>query len=159
MTYWLLADTISEKTGQKIKQKFPSRGELPLKLRLGPSRLQQKRNRRTEKGKIENRIKLSCQFFGLVTKAIFSQRSVRISFLCCRMIYIGRLGIEERRVEEYERTDYQGASFGEIIEVCTVLGVEFERAIIRVDFEEIEAVAKSVEKWEKDKRNIIASAS
>ena len=70
-----------------------------------------------------------------------------------------RLGIEEQRVEEYERTDYQGASFGEILEVCTVLGVELEMAVIRVDFEEIEAVAKSVEKWENDKRKIIASAS
>lgn len=57
------------------------------------------------------------------------------------------LGIEEQRVKQYEDTDYQCAGFVEILEVSAVLGVEFERAVVRVDFEEIEAGKKSAEKW------------
>ncbi len=53
------------------------------------------------------------------------------------------LGISEQQVMQYEDTDYQCASFGEILELCTVLGVEFESAIVRVDFEEIAAVKQS----------------
>ncbi|WP_228038712.1 hypothetical protein [Nostoc sp. LEGE 12450] len=56
------------------------------------------------------------------------------------------LGIEEQRVKEYEDTDYQCASFVEILEVSTALGVEFEIATVQVDFAEIEAVKKSVGK-------------
>jgi hypothetical protein len=37
----------------------------------------------------------------------------------------------------------------EILKVSTALGVEFETAAIRVDFLEIEAVKKTVEKWQK----------
>ncbi|WP_235006755.1 helix-turn-helix domain-containing protein [Calothrix rhizosoleniae] len=33
------------------------------------------------------------------------------------------LGIDEQIVKEYEDTDYQSASFGEILEVSTALGV------------------------------------
>jgi DNA-binding XRE family transcriptional regulator len=66
------------------------------------------------------------------------------------------LGIDEQRVKQYEDTDYQCASFVEILEVSTVLGVEFETAVMRVDFEEIEAVKQSVEKWRKEKMNITA---
>ena len=66
------------------------------------------------------------------------------------------LGIDEQRVKEYEDTDYQSASFGEILEVSTALGVEFEAATMQVDFAEIEAVKKSVDKWRKEKMNIIA---
>jgi len=64
------------------------------------------------------------------------------------------LGIDEQRVKEYEDTDYQCASFGEIIEVSTALGVEFETVTVQVDFAEIEAVKKSVDKWRKEKINI-----
>ncbi|MFE1747774.1 DNA-binding protein [Coleofasciculus sp. H7-2] len=69
------------------------------------------------------------------------------------------LGIEERRVRQYEDTDYQCASFVEILEVSTVLGVEFETAVMRVDFEEIEAVKQSVEKWRKEKVSMTAKTS
>lgn len=69
------------------------------------------------------------------------------------------LGIEEQRVRQYEDTDYQCASFVEILEVSTVLGVEFEIAAIRVDFEEIEAVKQSARKWRKEKINLTAKAS
>ncbi|GAA6615398.1 DNA-binding protein [Scytonema sp. NUACC26] len=61
------------------------------------------------------------------------------------------LGIESARVLEYEQTDYQCASFVEILEVITVLGIEFENATVRVDFEEIEYVKKVIEKWDKEK--------
>jgi DNA-binding XRE family transcriptional regulator len=61
------------------------------------------------------------------------------------------LGIEEQRVRQYEDTDYQCASFVEILEVSIVLGIEFETAVIRVDFEEIATVKQSAEKWRKEK--------
>lgn len=63
------------------------------------------------------------------------------------------LGLDEQRVKQYEDTDYQCASFGEILEVSTVLGVEFEAAVIRIDLEEIEAGKQSAEKWRKEKIN------
>ena len=69
------------------------------------------------------------------------------------------LGIEEQRVRQYEDTDYQCASFVEILEVSTVLGVEFEMAVMRVDFEEIEAVQQSAEKWRKEKVSMTAKNS
>ncbi len=61
------------------------------------------------------------------------------------------LEIDEQRVKQYEDTDYQCASFVEILEVSTALGIEFETAVMRVDFEEIEAVKQSSEKWRKEK--------
>ena len=61
------------------------------------------------------------------------------------------IGIEEQRVKQYEDTDYQCASFGEILEVSAVLGVEFETAVVQVDFAEIEAVKQSAEKWRNKK--------
>jgi DNA-binding transcriptional regulator YiaG len=64
------------------------------------------------------------------------------------------LGIEVQRVKEYEDSDYQCASFVEILEVSTVLGVEFENATVRVDFEEIEHAKKVIEKWDKDRANV-----
>ena len=70
-----------------------------------------------------------------------------------------RLGIAEQRVKEYEDTDYQCASFVEILEVSTALGVEFETATVQVDFAEIEAVKKSVDKRRKEKLNIKTRAS
>ncbi|MBE9083520.1 helix-turn-helix transcriptional regulator [Tolypothrix sp. LEGE 11397] len=69
------------------------------------------------------------------------------------------LGIDEQRVKEYEDTDYQCASFVEILEVSTALGVEFETATVQVDFSEIEAVKESVDKWQKEKMNIKTKAS
>lgn len=61
------------------------------------------------------------------------------------------LEIEEERVQEYESTDYQCASFVEVIEVSTVLCVEFDNAFVKVDFEEIEEGKKIIEKF-KSKR-------
>ncbi len=42
------------------------------------------------------------------------------------------------------------------MEVCTVLGVEFESAIVRVDFEEIAAVKQSAAKWRQERVSIMA---
>ncbi|MBX9258891.1 helix-turn-helix transcriptional regulator [Desmonostoc muscorum CCALA 125] len=70
-----------------------------------------------------------------------------------------RLGIDEQQVYEYEDTDYQCASFVEILEVSTALGIEFETATVQVDFAEIEAVKKSVDKWRKEEINIKTKAS
>jgi ribosome-binding protein aMBF1 (putative translation factor) len=69
------------------------------------------------------------------------------------------LGIDQQRVQQYEDTDYQCASFVEILEVSTALGVEFETAVMQVDFAEIEAVKKSVEKWRKKKMNMVTKTS
>ncbi|WP_449420360.1 DNA-binding protein [Phormidium nigroviride] len=69
------------------------------------------------------------------------------------------LEIEEQRVKQYEDTDYQCASFVEILEVSTVLGVEFETAVMQVDFQEIEAVKQSAEKWRKEKVSMTAKTS
>lgn len=49
-----------------------------------------------------------------------------------------RLGIEEHRVQKYEATDYQCASFVEIIEVSESLAVELETGIFVFDFEQME---------------------
>ncbi|MBD2776007.1 helix-turn-helix domain-containing protein [Iningainema tapete] len=72
------------------------------------------------------------------------------------------LGIEEQRVQEYEKTDYQCASFVEILEVSAALGIEFETATVQVDFEEIEAGKQSAEKWRKwrsEKMNVKTKVS
>jgi hypothetical protein len=69
------------------------------------------------------------------------------------------LGIESARVVEYEKTDYQCASFSEILEVITVLGIAFENATVRVDFEEIEHVKRVMEKWDKKKATATSKAS
>lgn len=69
------------------------------------------------------------------------------------------LGIDQQRVQEYEDTDYQCASFVEILEVSTALGVKLETAVMQVDFEEIEAVKQSVEKWRKKKMNMATKTS
>ncbi len=69
------------------------------------------------------------------------------------------LGIDEQQVKHYEKTDYQCASFVDLLEVSTALGVEFETAVVQVDFEEIKEVKKTVEKWRKEKTNIKTKAS
>lgn len=62
------------------------------------------------------------------------------------------LDIDEQQIEEYEKTDYQNASFGELLEVSAALGVEFTTAIMKVDFAEIEEGKKISEKWRKNKQ-------
>jgi DNA-binding XRE family transcriptional regulator len=69
------------------------------------------------------------------------------------------LGIDQQQVQQYEDTDYQCASFVEILQVSTALGVEFETAVMRVDFEELEAVKQSVKKWRNKKMNMATKTS
>ncbi|MDZ7957019.1 MAG: helix-turn-helix transcriptional regulator [Aulosira sp. DedQUE10] len=69
------------------------------------------------------------------------------------------LGLDEQKVKEYEDTDYQCASFVELLEVATALGVEFETAIVKVDFEEIEEVKQTAKKWRKSHISIETKAS
>ncbi|MEQ8464922.1 helix-turn-helix transcriptional regulator [Coleofasciculus sp. E1-EBD-02] len=69
------------------------------------------------------------------------------------------LGIEQQRVKQYEDTDYQCASFVEILEVSTALGVKFETAVMQVDFDEIEVVKKNVAKWRNKKINMATKTS
>ncbi len=62
-----------------------------------------------------------------------------------------RLGVDEEQVKDYEYTNYQSASFVEILEISTVLGVEFENAVVLVDFEEIDSVKRTIQKWDKER--------
>ena len=64
------------------------------------------------------------------------------------------LGIEEHRVKQYEDSDYQCASFVELLEASAALGVEFESAIAKVDFAEIEAGKEIVAQWRQRKINV-----
>lgn len=72
------------------------------------------------------------------------------------------LSIDESRVKEYEKSDYQCASFVEILEVSAALGVEFKNATVQVDFKEIEEGKKSAEEWRQwreEKNHIKTKAS
>lgn len=73
--------------------------------------------------------------------------------------YNDNLGIEQQRLRHYEHTDYPCASFVKILEVSRVCGVEFETAVMRVDFEEIEVVKQSTEKWLNQKVSMTAKTS
>jgi DNA-binding XRE family transcriptional regulator len=72
------------------------------------------------------------------------------------------LGIEEERIKECEKKDYQCASFLEILDVSEALGVEFKNASVEVDFEEIEEFKKVAQKWhekQQAKKNIKTAIS
>ncbi|MEL7039479.1 MAG: helix-turn-helix transcriptional regulator [Cyanobacteria bacterium J06592_8] len=62
------------------------------------------------------------------------------------------LGIEVHRVKEYEETDYQCASFLELLEVSTVFGLKLDKAVVKVNFEEVEVARKCAEKWHQARR-------
>ncbi|MEZ2303550.1 MAG: ATP-binding protein [Microcoleus sp.] len=57
-----------------------------------------------------------------------------------------RLEIDEEIIKQHEDTDYQCASFLEIIEISTALGIKFEPAAIRVDFDEVTHIKHNAEK-------------
>ncbi|MBW4507634.1 MAG: helix-turn-helix domain-containing protein [Scytonematopsis contorta HA4267-MV1] len=63
------------------------------------------------------------------------------------------LGIEEQRIQECEETDYQCASFLEILDVSEALGIEFKNASVQIDFDEIEEFKKVAAKWQKRQEN------
>ncbi|BAZ10968.1 hypothetical protein NIES4071_27920 [Calothrix sp. NIES-4071] len=58
------------------------------------------------------------------------------------------LGISQERIKECEKTDYQCASFLEILSVSEALGVEFKNAFVEVDFDEIEEFKEVALEWQ-----------
>ena len=64
-----------------------------------------------------------------------------------------RLGLEENRIKQYEESDYQCASWVEIIDITESLAVELKTASFVVDFQEMEirkkALAEFVERQRK----------
>jgi transcriptional regulator with XRE-family HTH domain len=69
------------------------------------------------------------------------------------------LGIDEQRIKECEDKNYQCASFMEILDVSFALGVEFRIAVVQVDFERIESVKKTEEKWRSESKQKISKIS
>lgn len=61
------------------------------------------------------------------------------------------IGFEEYKIKEYENKNYRFASFSEILEINAALGVEFDNAFVKVDFEEIQEVKKIAEQCRKRK--------
>lgn len=57
-----------------------------------------------------------------------------------------KLEIDEDIIKQHEDTDYQCASFLEILEISTALGIKFEPAAIIVDFEERANIKHNAEK-------------
>ncbi|MEG4349542.1 helix-turn-helix transcriptional regulator [Microcoleus sp. LAD1_D5] len=55
-----------------------------------------------------------------------------------------RLGLEENRIKQYEESDYQCASWVEIIDITESLAVELKTASFVVDFQEIEIRKKTL---------------
>nr|WP_293185484.1 MULTISPECIES: helix-turn-helix transcriptional regulator [unclassified Microcoleus]MCC3504378.1 helix-turn-helix transcriptional regulator [Microcoleus sp. PH2017_19_SFW_U_A]TAG87637.1 MAG: XRE family transcriptional regulator [Oscillatoriales cyanobacterium]MCC3524741.1 helix-turn-helix transcriptional regulator [Microcoleus sp. PH2017_20_SFW_D_A]MCC3555657.1 helix-turn-helix transcriptional regulator [Microcoleus sp. PH2017_35_SFW_U_B]MCC3569295.1 helix-turn-helix transcriptional regulato len=62
------------------------------------------------------------------------------------------LDIDPERIKEYEKKKYQNASLTEILDISLALGLEFKTAVMQVDFEEIEAIKETAERWRKRKR-------
>ncbi|WP_293147583.1 MULTISPECIES: helix-turn-helix transcriptional regulator [unclassified Microcoleus] len=62
------------------------------------------------------------------------------------------LDIDPERIKEYEKRKYQNASLMEILEISLALGLEFKTAVMQVDFEEIQAIKETAERWRKRKR-------
>jgi transcriptional regulator with XRE-family HTH domain len=60
-----------------------------------------------------------------------------------------RLGLEESRIKQYEDSDYQCASWTEIIDVTEALAVELKTASFVVDFQEMEVREKSLAEFVK----------
>jgi predicted transcriptional regulator len=65
-----------------------------------------------------------------------------------------RLGLEESRIKEYEDSDYQCASWVEIIDITEALAVELKTASFVVDFQEMEVRKNSLAEFvaRKDKK-------
>jgi ribosome-binding protein aMBF1 (putative translation factor) len=63
------------------------------------------------------------------------------------------LDIDPERIKEYEKKKYQNATLTEILEISLALGLEFKTAVMQVDFEEIEAIKETAERWRKRKRD------
>lgn len=55
-----------------------------------------------------------------------------------------RLGLQEERIKQYEESDYQCASWVEIIDITEALAVELKTASFVVDFQEMEIRKKTL---------------
>ncbi|MEG4322906.1 MULTISPECIES: helix-turn-helix transcriptional regulator [unclassified Microcoleus] len=62
------------------------------------------------------------------------------------------LDIDPECIKGYEKKKYQNASLTEILDISLALGLEFKTAVMQVDFEEIEAIKETAERWRKRKR-------
>ncbi|BAZ12706.1 hypothetical protein NIES4071_45380 [Calothrix sp. NIES-4071] len=62
------------------------------------------------------------------------------------------IGFEEEKIKNYEAKNYRFASFSGIIEISTALGIEFDNAFVKVDFDEIEEVKKVAGQWRRRKK-------
>ena len=62
------------------------------------------------------------------------------------------LDIDPEHIKEHEKKKYLNASLREILDISLALGLEFKTAVMQVDFEEIEAIKESAERWRKRKR-------
>ena len=64
-----------------------------------------------------------------------------------------RLGLEENRIKQYEESDYQCASWVEIIDITESLAVELKTASFVVDFQEMEIRKKTLAEFVERQRN------
>jgi transcriptional regulator with XRE-family HTH domain len=55
-----------------------------------------------------------------------------------------RLGLQEERIKQYEESDYQCASWVEIIDITEALAVELKTASFVIDFQEMEIRKKTL---------------
>jgi hypothetical protein len=62
------------------------------------------------------------------------------------------VGMDEDRIKECEKKNYQCASFVEILEISCALGLEFKTAVMEVNFEEIEASKRIAKEWRDRKK-------
>lgn len=61
------------------------------------------------------------------------------------------LDIDPERIKEYEKKNYQSATLTEILDISLALGLEFKKAVMQVDFEEIEFTKQTVAERRKRK--------
>jgi transcriptional regulator with XRE-family HTH domain len=62
------------------------------------------------------------------------------------------LDIDPERIKEYEKKNYQSATWTELVNISCALGLEFKTAVMQVDFEEIEFTKQTVAERRKRKR-------
>lgn len=63
-----------------------------------------------------------------------------------------RIGFDEERIKQCEKTNYGSASFHEMIQISAALGLKFTTVVIEVDFEEIEAGKEIAKKWHESRK-------
>ncbi len=69
------------------------------------------------------------------------------------------LGIDPDRIKEHEAKSYQDASFLEILDISFALGLEFKKAVMQVDFEQIEELKEQAKEWHEQRMKRASKAS